>query len=454
LIGRIRSKLRGQQGVALTMMLAFVFMALSLITGALVLAQQLSRQSRTMTGVLKNQYSALGANEHAQYRLLNEAGFTAGLEAGVTFCYDITLNEATSSACVTKAADAQSVVPPKGAQSRRLQTLKSVSATTTAANATTTLTYTITVDNQHADATTLNSIRDELPPTFTYVTDSGMFAEPGSTAASSEPSISDQQLTWSISLSGGKLQPSEVATLTFDVIVNVPEGAYCNEAYVLPGGKETGTGPSAKVIAGSPSTEECPGDAVTLTKTATPTVSVFGLGAEYVYTISVENSGTSTLNITKIEDRLPISLDPEAEPASDRGFYYVATGTATSTDVTLPAPSTQVLNVAQSGGKKRHKVTWNFGTDVTVPSGYTYVLAFTVANGSAVPPSDDYNEVWVSTREFPHDIYSWPTAPIKVMTVVITCSGNGQVSVQTEVWIGAEQLILNWLEIARNACPE
>ena len=189
---------------------------------------------------------------------------------------------------------------------------------------------------------------------------------------------------------------------------------------------------------------------------------MFGLAAEYTYTISVENTGTSTINISKIEDRLPISLDPEAEPPSARGFYYVATGTATSTlvspsgtttTVTLDPPSIKVLSVAQSGGKKRHKLKWTFGTDVEVPSGYTFLLAFPAASGSTVPPSDYYNEVWVKTAEFPHDLYSWPTAPIKVMTVVFTCSGDGRVSVQTEVWVGAEQLILNWLEIARNACP-
>ena len=87
-----RSTREREEGVALVMVLAFMSIAIPLVTAALGLASALSVDSRVKTRVAKSQYSALGGAQHALYRLIYEAGYADGLPIGTPDNYTIALN--------------------------------------------------------------------------------------------------------------------------------------------------------------------------------------------------------------------------------------------------------------------------------------------------------------------------------------------------------------------------
>ena len=70
------------------------------------------------------------------------------------------------------------------------------------------------------------------------------------------------------------LQSGESVTLSFDAqAINLAEGNYCNEAWVEPDGPESRTWKTAKIVAGSPADDVCPGDEVEITTTVDITLS-------------------------------------------------------------------------------------------------------------------------------------------------------------------------------------
>ena len=57
------SLFRGQKGVAMIMVIAFMALSIPMITGALFLSGTLSSDSTVKTEILKRQYSALGGDQ-------------------------------------------------------------------------------------------------------------------------------------------------------------------------------------------------------------------------------------------------------------------------------------------------------------------------------------------------------------------------------------------------------
>ena len=83
---------RHQQGMTLGIVLIFMSLAVPLVTGALGLAGRLSVDSRIKTAIATSQYSTMGANEHALYRLLYQSGYASSLALNVADNYVLTLN--------------------------------------------------------------------------------------------------------------------------------------------------------------------------------------------------------------------------------------------------------------------------------------------------------------------------------------------------------------------------
>lgn len=219
--------------------------------------------------------------------------------------YPITLNGAQIN------VELQDVPPPAAPQppadsSRRLMTTKTVSPTTAATGTLTTFAYTITVNNGDDDPENLTKIHDNLPSGFTYVANST------SGITNDDPSISGQKLTWA---PGAIINPGDSVTLTFDAQATSAQGNYCNEAWVEPGKKKTGSGLTARIKVGAPADNLCPGKAVDVTKTVVLDKAILlpNTPMTFHYSINIENTGTDDLDIHDVRDLLP------------EGFLYVQT---------------------------------------------------------------------------------------------------------------------------------
>ena len=409
----MRKLLRCEKGTAMLMVIAFMGLAIPMIVTTLGLASALSIDSQVKTEILKNQYSALGADQYAQ-NIIQQ-----GLPPG---SYPITLNG--DPVAVTIGALPTPVPPPApGDNSRRLSVSKVVTPTTAAASTLTTFTYTITVTNGDDDSENLTKIHDLLPAGFSYKpwTTSGVTIN--------EPGIVGQQLTWS---PGTVINPGDSVTLTFDASATVAQGNYCNEAWAEPGLTKTSSGLTARIEVGSPGDNLCPGTAVKVTKTvevAAGTVSP-GNDVTFTYTITIENTGTDNLHPAEIRDLLPV------------GFTYV-TGTTTG-DITAANPNTTMFQGHQ-------RLTWDLSSPrVHMHSGDPkQTLVFDV---QGVFAGGHWNEAWVTFEagEFADSKYTWPTAGVEIIGVTESTSvtADGTTVYSQLQQIGPDSYILVEWEIS------
>lgn len=414
-------QLRSQRGSGILMALAFMALVVPLTTAALSLASTMSFQSRTGTNLLQDHYSVLGASQHAAYRLAYESGFNDSLTVGVPLEYTVTLNGNQVTTTVTKLS---SVVgdppPPNFDNSRTHQVSKSVTPSTALVNVLSQFTYTISVENRGDKSKSLNVIYDELPPGFSYVS----LSTTGVTT--SEPAVSGNLLTWDISNQGISLVPGQTVYMDFVVEASVAEGTYCNEAWVEPGGPKTSSGKTALVTVGTPANGLCVGPAVSLSKVVNTGVALDGAATTFTYTITIQNNGSVTLNISKVRDRLP------------GGFLYVI-GT-TGGDITGAEPSTMMQQGSQ-------RLDWDFSPDYQISPGETRTLTFDTT--ASVPSGDYFNEVWLTIAEFTDTIYTWPTALVKIMSATETTAQSGETSAIGEVWANDGSYITSKWQIYR-----
>ena len=84
--------LRDETGAVLVVVLAFVVLAVPLVTGALGLVSTLSIDSGEKTRNIKSTYATMGGLEHATYRLVYEDGYAESLPLGIPTNYGITIN--------------------------------------------------------------------------------------------------------------------------------------------------------------------------------------------------------------------------------------------------------------------------------------------------------------------------------------------------------------------------
>jgi uncharacterized repeat protein (TIGR01451 family) len=410
------------------LVLAFMALAVPIVTMSLNLSSTLNVDSKNKTRDLKSEYSVLAGSHYALHRLVHEPGFIASLPAGVPTLYPLIFNERTSTVTVLKRSAVSD--PPPGGGLSPLRATKTVVPTSTSPNTTTTFTYTITVQNQGIEPETLTKVLDGLPSGFAYVSGSttGLTTQnPTITVRQSGlGGTSYNQLTWDVSALGLVIQPSSQVTLTFQAQASVATGNYCNTAWVEPGGLQTGSGYTAKIKVGSPSTPYCQGEIAIINKTVTPTVAPSHTTTTFSYSITIQNVSTSTIGAFWIVDILP------------PGFTYLSG--STSGDLTTANPFTW-----SSDG--RQYLNWLFLPKRLINPGQTKTLNF---QARATPSQGFFqNEVWVYFDAFAAYSYSWPTAGITVEDYIEVTVDDGETVVSSKAWFDGTEYTLDHWSITR-----
>jgi uncharacterized repeat protein (TIGR01451 family) len=195
----------------------------------------------------------------------------------------------------------------------------------------------------------------------------------------------------------------------------------------------------------------CPAPTAAIAKTVEPAVVLGEVLTTYTYTISIENTGNQVLNLNEIEDLLPEGFsyepgtssggDDDADDAGDddEGFSYEP-GTS-SGGITVEDPATSIF-------QDRQRLVWNFNPDnIQFQPGETKLLVFNTQ--AQVMPGDYWNEVWLNFDEFSERVYSWPTAEVRVMSALETAATDGESTISSEIWLGADSYILNEWDITR-----
>ena len=299
-------RLLGQQsGQALALVMAFMVLAVPLITSALAVASTLSVDSQVKTRILKSQYTLLACEQWAAHILRDvQTAFTTSTVFNGRTC--------TATATKTSPPAGSAPIPPGAESGREFRATKIVSPATSTPNVATTYTYTIHVQNTGLAPLELTTVHDELDVGVSYVTSST------SGVTSDEPQISGSELKWD---SLAYTVPAGTSTtLSFQATASRPEGVYCNEAWVDPGGfpKSTASGLTAPITVGSPSSYTCSGPTAKVTKVVDRDVVVAGTSETVTYTIFVENHGGSTILLKEIRDLLPEDWD--YDPGSSSGI--------------------------------------------------------------------------------------------------------------------------------------
>ncbi|MEE8157811.1 MAG: hypothetical protein V3T78_00375, partial [Dehalococcoidia bacterium] len=311
MIRRVRHR---QRGNATIMVLAFMALAIPLVTSSLGLASTLSIDSRVKTGITLSQYAAIAGGQHGTYRVLYESGYLESLQPDVPDEYTVNINGRDVTVTVVKLDDDLSLpsVPP-GPNSRVFRASKVVSPTTVLADTLTTYTYTATITNGTETEQKITQIWDVFPQGMSYVSGSSM----GLTT--NDPEVAGDRLKWNLTVAEGTLPPMSSKDIEFKMTGTLPEGVYCNDVWVSPHGDKTRSGLTAKIIVGSPSSTLCPGTAIQLNKSVDKTTAL--PGEILTYTLTFTSDGTDPVDIDKIEDILPT------------GFNYVSGSTEGLTTV-------------------------------------------------------------------------------------------------------------------------
>ncbi len=290
-------KLVQQNGQALLMALAFMVLAIPIVTSILSLASTLTLDSSLRARLTESQYSALGAKAVGNYLL--HVSSTTG-----TTTQPVTINDDIVTTTIVRLLDPPGAVPITSRKGRKLTVTKAVTPTSVALSGT--VTYTITVQNRHKQEQSLTKILDELPTGFSYVPGSTALKDnDGITISVADPSISSQELEWATP-SNTTLEVDASATLTFDATAASTAGVYCNEAWAEKGGKKTRSGKTAKVTVGTTSETQCEGMAASVSKSVTPDVVHSNTSTTYTYTVTITNEGTDDLGIKRITDLIGI----------------------------------------------------------------------------------------------------------------------------------------------------
>lgn len=299
-------------------------------------------------------------------------------------------------------------------------------------------TYTITATNRSGSDMNLTKIHDRLPAGFTYI-------GPTNGVTINDPGLDLGINTWNLSPLGlPDIVPGASESLSFNVSVpaGLPDGNYCNEAWVEAGGTQTTSGATAPVVIVTPSNEICSAEpaAATVTKVVssatyfeviddTPPSSTYSVVIGY--TIGIKNIGTALLNMIRMCDYLPL------------GFCYIADSTTyegnpyPNPELNIPAGSTLCPD-----DDTRQRVTWDV-TEV-IPSGSSRTVAFSTK--ATLKAGDYWSDLLVTFDEIPDDVYTWPTALVTIRDAFSAEAKIGDSSKKIgrfEVWVGSESGTLN-----------
>ncbi len=396
------SLLRREDGQALAIALAFMVLTIPLVTAALQFSSTVSLDAETKSRTLKDQYSALGAQQIAVHLLIQTLSETTTL---------IYINDKPVTSTVAKLIE-----PPPGAipitprNKGRPFTTKTAFPTSVAQNGTTT--YTVLVENKHDEAVEIKKVKDDLPGDFSYVAGTTEVYDAASTLIStsdpniktdtdsSNPPVTFETLTWSMP-ANTTLDVLKTMTLTYVANAAAADGLYCNEAWVRPGGRRTTTGKTAKVTVGSTTEQFCHGAVVSNDKTVKPEL-VFGNSTTtYTFVVEIKNEGTEVLNIDRIDDFIR------------SGFSYVP-GTVSSTPSELNPGEPNLKSVTKEG-VEYERLRWRFNNDpVELATGTTWHIEY---QATATLPRGFYaNEV--ELRFDDKQLPKRATGEVAIVTVV------------------------------------
>lgn len=419
----IHRLLQRQEGQALIMLLAFMALAVPLVTGALGYASTLALDSRAKTGVLKSSYSSMGGIQHLTYRLVYEDGWAESLPLGLAVNYTIVLNGINVIVTVTKLQDPPPPPAVPGSVANRAYLItKSVYPTTAPASTPTTYIYTSLISNGTDTERTISNLTDDFPEGLTYVT--------GSTSGltTADPSLVAGNLRWNPTSAEGTIAPFSSKNIQFQMQGSLAQGVYCNDIWVNPGGDKTRSGLTAKIVVGSPASNLCPGTAIKLTKTVSPAVVPADTLTTYTYTLTFTSDGTNSVNVSKIIDLLPA------------GFNYVP---GSSQGLTAANPSIVLKN-----NGTQQELTWSANPIGTVAPGETRTQTFQTTGIATA--NDYYNEATATVSGLNYDLYTWPTARVQVLGVFQLSSTDNKTTTSTDAWLGNEGAILNNWSVSGN----
>ena len=446
------AKLNGQRGgVALLVALGFLLLSIPLITGSLGLSQTINIDARVKTDIMRQDYCAVAVVEYFEYvsqpdRWIiwlqeNDDPEREGWSKGPgSLCGETIEAEQLAPG---EGGDGGGFIPTSGYEQRDIRTLKTVSDANPDPG--TSVEYEITVTNRSRNKTSLTSIRDTLPPGFSY--DCGVpytLTMPGMDPVDIllDPCPLDSDITWSMD-AGTDIEPFDQVTLTFSAKTSLDPGVYCNEAWVTPSGVKTSSGKTALVEIGDPAANPlCPGEAVAvsqildsadLTNTDTST-NPFTYTFELDYTIEVENFGTEDLEISGIKDLLP-----GGEPFPFKYFPPDTPG-----DITQDWTKEQLINL-KPPETDRWEYTWD-SEIIPLPSGTSKTLKFTAIG--AVSSGNYWVDLLVSfAGAFPEKVYTWPTAVFSVRdswNVIITDEDDEVIVDLVVVMEGEDGFLESW----------
>ncbi|MCI0888845.1 MAG: DUF11 domain-containing protein [Chloroflexi bacterium] len=395
-----------ERGSAMIVVLAFLVFVIPSVTAALSFAATASTVSGAQTRSAIAQYTATGGAEHGLYRVVHEAGYADGLVLDAADLYTVLINGRTVNVSVTKLSATVFDPPPSTYNSKqRLYAEKAVTPETASPSTLTTFTYTITVTNGSKTAKGINQMVDELPAGFSYVggTTTGL--------TTNDPTVSGQQLEWDVASMDIDLAPDDSVVLSFDAQASVPEGVYCNEAWVHPGGESTSSGKTAGVTVGSPSSSVCGGTAVAVSATVDPDSAVAGVSTTFAFAVVIDNIGSTDVGVSEVRDLLPA------------GFLYVAG--STGGDLTAQEPDTKF----QQG---RQRLTWSFSPSVTIPSGESRTLLLEA--DATLGPGRYGSELRVTVDELASAILVQEAAPVDVLGPILIEATDGSATASMLVW--------------------
>jgi uncharacterized repeat protein (TIGR01451 family) len=410
----IKRALSNERGVTMIVVLGFMALTIPAVTAALAFAATASNSAKVASQDTTASFTSAGASDYAVFKLLYTSGFKETLVAGVPVEEVLPINGEDAVVSWTKRGVTGATTPPE--EATVFSTTKVVDTVTVPAGTPTTVTYTIQVTNTEPATVTIDEIRDGLPPYFDYVsgtTTGATTANPTSTSHDSgQGGILFKHLTWAM---GVELAPSDSLSISFDALVDAPDGYYCNVAWANPGGHDTGTGPTAKIQVGAPSTTLCDNETVDVRKTVAPEIAASGVASTFTYRIEIENLSAVDQDYFWLIDLLPPGV-------------IFDSGTVVG-DITTRNPFSWFVDGQQ-------RLFWLlFKAGVLLP-GETKYLEFTATG--ALDAGTYENQVWVSFDAIGETAYSFPTARIEVFDVYDIAIANGQTSSTAQIWIGGD----------------
>ncbi len=391
------------------MLLVILFLAVPLSLAALETAGQLARTSRVYDSRLTREYNLGAGVEVAIHEVQYDPNFDDGLTpADPSKEIAVVVNENAVTTTITKIFSSQDLV------GQGLIVNKEVVPTTAPVNAPTTFTYAITIENKGTNTVILETIRDYLPPHFSYAGPTAGITTDNPTIASNEITSNCGNTAYTLDWSlppNVDIQAGEKLTLSFNASGTLPDGAYFNQVQVSYRAWwdasliDVYTPYAAPVIVGTANPKCGHNLGIRVDKNVEPPEALPGVETEFTYTITVENTTAVDLPVHQIEDLLP------------PGFIYVV---GSSSDITASDPSEEL-----DPNLLRWRLVWGDAATepplTTIPAGQSKTQVFK-ARGNVGSGLTYLNEVFVA-----YETEEWIYGVDAYADIVIALDNSGSI---------------------------